>query len=55
MRQKIIWAAVILILASCSHDGPDRLSWEQSRQERVVEPRKLTGKKSTQQKETETK
>ncbi len=36
MRQKIIWAAVILILASCSHDGPDRLSWEQSRQATVT-------------------
>lgn len=36
MRRTIIWATVILILASCSHDGLERLSWEQSRQATVT-------------------
>lgn len=36
MRQTIIWATVILILASCSRDSNEKLSWEQSRQASVT-------------------
>ena len=36
MRRTIVWTTVILILTSCSRDGHNTLSWEQSRQAAVT-------------------